>query len=518
MADVELFGLDPVAHHRTSLLLHAASAVALFLWLAGITRAAWKSLFVAGVFALHPLHVESVAWAAERKDVLSTLLGLSSLRAWIGWRLSGRRGSYAAALALFALALLAKPMLVSLPVIFLLLELVPWGATRLRGRARALALLPFGLLAVASCAVTFAAQRRGGAVAGIDALPPLTRIGNAFASCATYLERALLPTRLAIFYPYPDGGVPAGRLALSVALVGGITAFALLRARSRPWIAFGWLWFLATLLPVIGLVQVGRQAMADRYTYLPLIGVSIAVGMEAPRLFGRKAALALGVLAAVGWIAMTRYQVSLWKDDVTLFAHAVRVTDRNSLAHYRLGFALGALGRRDEALAEYRAALAIRPDYADPYNNIGQIEQDFGRPADALASYDRALALDPALAPAHANRANALDDLGRFDEAERSYRAAIRLDPDIPEAHNDFGVALAKHDRLEEAVAELRTAIRLRPRYGNAYLNLARALSQLGRSDEAIETLREGVRLEPDRADARATLEAMERQRPSPPR
>lgn len=516
--DFSLYGLDPVGHHVTNVLLHAASALVLFLVLRRWTGRQGASAFVAAAFALHPLHVESVAWAAERKDVLSTLLGFLSLRAWIEWKLERRLAWYAASLALFVLALTAKPMLVSLPVVLVLLDVFPLGRSRTPGRFRDLALekLPFFALAAASCLLTFEAQKRGGAVAGMEALSMASRLGNSMHSFAAYLGKALLPIDLAIFYPFPPEGIAGWRIALSVAVVVGLSILAGRGARSRPWLPFGWLWYLATLLPVIGIVQVGQQAMADRYTYLPLVGISIAVAFEASRLLPRRAALALALGSAAVWLAMTRHQVSLWKDDLTLFQHAVTATDRNYMAHYRLGFALGEAGRDDEALQEYRAALAIRPNFPDPYNNIGQLEQKLGRPADALANYDRALALDPALAPAHGNRANALDDLGRPEEAERAYREAIRLDPRLPELHNDFGVALAKQGRLEEAVMEMREAIRLRPGYGDAYLNLARALHQLGRGEEAIESLKEGVRLLPDRADAKSTLDELIRLRDAP--
>lgn len=525
--DFALYGFDPVGHHLTNVLLHAASAVVLFFALRRWTGREGASAFVAAAFALHPLHVESVAWAAERKDVLSTFLGLLSLRAWIEWKLAGRRSLYAAALALFVIGLTAKPMLVSFPVLLVLLDLFPLGPRGSRterprsgggNRVRDLVLekLPFFLLAASSCCLTFAAQKRGGAVAGTDALPMAIRFGNAITSYAAYLGKALVPTDLSIFYPFPDDGIAAWKIALSLVIVGGVSVLALLCARSRPWLGLGWFWYLATLLPVIGIVQVGQQAMADRYTYVPLVGISIVAAFEVTRLLPRGPSLVLGLACAAVWLGVTRHQVSLWKDDQTLFAHAVLATERNYMARYRLGFALAELDQYDEALAEYRAALAIRPSFADPHNNIGMIEAKLGRPAEALASYDRALALDPKLAPAHGNRANALDDLGRFEEAERAYRESIRLDPELPEVHNDYGVALAQQGRLDEAVREMREAIRLRPGYGDAYLNLARALHQLGRREEAIESLREGVRLNPNRADAKATLDELTRLQAAP--
>jgi tetratricopeptide (TPR) repeat protein len=515
MADVSLWGLDPVPHHVTNVLLHAASAVVLFLLLRLLTRREWPSAFVAAVFALHPLHVESVAWAAERKDVLCTLLGLLALRAWVGWRLSGRRALYWLAFGLYALGLSAKPMLVSLPLMLALLELPRLlgdrspGCRFVRvqpaGFARALA--PFCALAAASAWVTVLAQRAGGAVTDVVSLSVIARLENAVTSCATYLFQAALPRGLAPFYPYPIGGIPGWKVLASCAAVGGLTVMALRRPRTHPWFTFGWLWYLVTLLPVIGIVQVGRQALADRYTYIPLVGVSVALAMELPARIGRKPALALAAGLIVVWIGLTRRQVALWQDDITLFGHALAVTERNYVAHDLRARALEELGRSEEALADYRAAISYVPEFAPRYNNAGLLLEALGRPDEALATYDMALARDPALAEAHGNRGNALDTLGRFEEAERAFLESLRLDPTAASFHNSYGVTLAKQGRLDEAIEAMRRAISRDPSLAAAYLNLARALHEAGRSSEAIEALHEGLRLDPGHAEARAALE-----------
>jgi Tfp pilus assembly protein PilF len=524
MADVALWGLDPVPHHLTNVALHAASAVMLFLLLRVLTRRDGASAFVAAVFAVHPLHVESVAWAAERKDVLSALLGLVSLWAWVRWRLGGRRAYYGLSLAAFAAGLTAKPMLVSVPVLLVLLELLPvlpghvrrGGAPRERLAWLASRLLPHGVLALASAWVTVYAQSAGGAVTGVATLPVGARLANAVTSCATYLGLAVAPRDLAIVYPYPIGGVPAGKLVVSLVVVGAVSAWAWWRRRTQSWVAFGWLWYLVTLLPVVGIVQIGQQAMADRYTYLPLIGVSIAAGMELSDRLDRRRVLLLVLALMLVWIGLTRRQVALWKDDLTLFGHAVRVTERNYIARDRLGNALADAGRHEQAVAEYEAAIAIRPGFADPYNNLGLSLEALGRPEEAVARYDQAIARDPELAAAHANRGNALDTLGRLDEAEQAFLAALGLEPDAPRVHNSLGVTLAREGRLDEAVAAFREAIRLDPDYGGAWLNFGRALQQAGRMEEAIEAVERGARLSPGRQDARAALESL-RQRDATP-
>ena len=425
MLDCELFGLDPAAHHRTGLLLHAASAVVLFLWLASITRAPWKSLFVAGVFALHPLHVESVAWAAERKDVLSTLLALLALWAWTSWVRRGGRWRYGLSLGLYAFGLLAKPMLVSLPLVLLLLDRWPLErAAKLREK------VPFFVFAALSAAITLIAQRAGGSMERLPDIPLALRAGNAFVSYAAYLVQAVWPTGLGVFYPYPLEGIPVWKIATAGAFVWIATVLAW-RARQR-WIAFGWLWYLVTLLPVIGLVQVGRQAMADRYTYLPLVGPSIlaAFGLAALTAAWKHGAalrIAAGCAALAGCVALTRAQVRTWKDDVSLFGHACAVTGPNFLAQYAYAGALHRAGRDEESIAAYRRGLEIHPDFTDQRNLFGGL----------------------------------LESRGDLDGAIEQYRASVAIDPSLPEAHALLGAALARRGAHEESERELREAARL---------------------------------------------------------
>lgn len=435
MGDCELFGLDPAAHHRTSLLLHAASAVILFLWLAGITRAAWKSLFVAGVFALHPLHVESVAWAAERKDVLSTLLGLLSLAAWTSWTQHSGRARYALSLALFALALLAKPMLVSLPLVLLLLDLWPLGRATMRELPKMLReKVPFFALAALSAMITFVAQKSGGSMERLPEIPLALRAANALVSYASYLLQGLWPTRLGVFYPYPLDGLPFWKVGAAGAFVWIATVLALRAGFRRPWIAFGWLWYVVTLLPVIGIVQVGRQAMADRYTYLPLVGPTILVAFGVAALTAKwKHGAVLRSIAAcaalAGCVVLTRAQVRTWKDDVALFGRACTVTGPNFLAQFALAGALRRAGRIEESIAAYRKGLTIHADFTDQRNEFGQLLESQGDLDGAIDQYRASVSIDPSLADAHALLGGALAKKGLLDEAAEELALAAKIDP-----------------------------------------------------------------------------------------
>ncbi|MFN0008583.1 MAG: tetratricopeptide repeat protein, partial [Planctomycetota bacterium] len=435
MADCELFGLDAAAHHRTSVLLHAASAVILFFWLAGITRATWKGLFVAGVFALHPLHVESVAWAAERKDVLSTLLGLLSLAAWTSWTTRGGHARYALSLALFALGLLAKPMLVSLPLLLVLLDLWPLERATIRELPQRLReKIPFFLLAALSAVITFVAQKSGGAMERLPDIPLALRAANALVSYASYLLQALWPTRLGVFYPYPLDGIPFWKVGAAGAFVWIATVLAVRAGIRRPWIAVGWLWYVVTLLPVIGLVQVGRQAMADRYTYLPLVGPSILAALGAAELTARwKLGGALRTIAGgavlAGCVLLTRAQVHTWKDDVSLFGRACAVTGPNFLAQYALAGALHRAGRIEESIAAYRVGLAIHADFTDQRNAFGELLESQGDLDGAIEQYRASVRIDPTLADAHALLAGALAKQGLLDEAAQELALAAEIDP-----------------------------------------------------------------------------------------
>lgn len=362
MLDVEIFGLPPAGHHLTSLLLHLASVLLLFEALRRMTGSAFRSALVAALFAVHPTRVESVAWVAERKDVLSGVFWMLALLAYAAWVRRPSVGRYLLVALAMALGLASKPMLVTLPCVLLLLDLWPLGRRRLGSLV--FEKLPLFALSATSSVMTLRYQATS--LAPLEALPWDLRLSNAVVSYAAYLGKAFLPRDLAVFYPFPME-IPAWKVAASAVLLALLTGLAAWKARRSPWLLVGWLWFLGTLVPVIGLVQVGRQAMADRYTYLPFIGLFLAVVWGVAELAERRrdvlrAVLTVSsVLAVLALAVMTRAQTRRWTDSVTLFQHALAVTEDNYLAHLGLAKALASQGDREGAAAQYRAALAIRP-------------------------------------------------------------------------------------------------------------------------------------------------------------
>jgi len=490
MLDQELYGLDARGHHATSLALHLAATLLLFALLDRATRATLRSAFVAALFAVHPLHVESVAWVAERKDVLSTLLLLPTLAAYAAYARRPGPWRYLAVAGLFALGLLAKPMLVTLPILLLLLDFWPlerWSARTAWPLLREK--VPLALLALASSVVTVAAQRAGGAVGSMERFPVDVRIGNAILSYVAYLGLAVWPSDLAVFYPHPRA-VSLLAVAASAALLTGVSAW-VFRARKRhPYLLVSWLWYLVALVPVIGLVQVGEQAMADRYTYVPLIGIFVMAAWGIPDAMqaARGRSRGLSVVAAVVVLALvplTRAQVARWRDSRTLFEHALAVTEGNWVAHNNLGLVLEETGHPEEAIAQLEAALALRPGHPTVHNNLGNALADLDRHDEAVRHFERAIARQPGYAKAHFNLASSLTRLERTAEALKNYREAARLEPDDPRMRNNLGIALARDGQVEAAIEQFEAAIRLQPGNGRAHANLAGALVMLGRRAEA---------------------------------
>ena len=546
MLDSQLFGLRAGPHHLTSVCWHALSSVLLFAFLVRATHARWPSAWVAVVFALHPLHVESVAWVAERKDVLCAFFWFLALWAHVRYAERPNRGRYALVLLCFCLGLMSKPMIVTLP--FLLLVLDAWPLRRF-SRAAVIEKIPFFAIAAVSAAATFLVQHSSGAVKEIARLPLGLRIENVLVSCALYCLKTIWPSGLAVFYPYPASFawwmVAAAGLAIAI-----VTALALRSFRNAPYLAAGWLWFLVTLAPVIGLVQVGAQARADRYMYVPMVGLSIMLAWGAADLARRWPAatrpIAVAAIAAcLAAAAVSAAQIQHWRNSETLFQHALDVTTDNYLAEHNLGsylLATGRLseaephleaalrirpesaparsdlasalaqtpGRLHEAIIQYRAALRLLPDSAILHNNLASALAKFPeRLPDAIAEYRCALRIDPDYAEAHHNLGLALAQIpGRLPEAIAEYRAALRIQPDYAEAHYNLGVALSKTPgRLPEAAAEFEAALRLKPDYAEAHNNFGVALSQLpGRSSEAIAHFEAALRIQPDYADAHYNL------------
>jgi len=484
MLDCGLWGLNPRGHHLTSLLLHAATAVLLFVLLDGTTRETWKSAAVAALFALHPLHVESVAWVAERKDVLSGLFWALTLLAYARHAAVPGAARYALVLVLFVLGLSAKPTLVTLPIVLLLLD--HWPLRRTEPLRRLVAeKVPLLALAAASSVLTLLVQRAGGAFGSMEQYPLAARAGNALVAYVTYLAKTLWPGRLAVFYPHPGTGLRAFMVLGAAAILVAATLLALRARRARPYLTVGWVWYLVTLVPVIGLVQVGEQSMADRYTYLPLVGIFLmltwgatdALNLLAPRASLLRAAWPKVVLGALGALAILTFeQTRIWRNSVTLFEHALAVTEDNHVAHLNLGLAFEEKGDLPRAEEQYRRVLDLRGDHPTAHHNLGDILARRGRTLEAIQHYRAALAADADYADAHDSLGVALATEGRADEAATHFAAAIRLDPDQASFRYNWGTALASAKRWPEAIAQFREAIRLRPAYAEAHHNLAAAL------------------------------------------
>ncbi len=460
MLDCQMYGLNAGGHHLTNVDLHAAVAILLLLVLWRMTRKLWPSVFVAVVFAIHPLRVESVAWVSERKDILSGLWFMLTLAAYVSYaRRPFSLARYSAVVVLFAAGLMTKPMLVTLPFVLLLLDYWPLGRlsrkdgvrTNIRDgntetvsaagptanrtsllRRPLVEKIPLMALAAASCMATLIAQRE--AVVSLDSIPFVARIGNAIVACVAYMGELFWPAGLAVFYPHPGSDLPIWKVVVAVLILTGITMAAVVWRRRCPYVLVGWLWYLGMLVPVIGLVQVGRQSMADRYTYLPQIGLCIAIAWGVTELiaaspYRRSVCAVLSVLVVVGLMGCAWHDAAYWRDGESLWRRALECTSSNAVAHYGLGVALQRSGQADEAMAEYRKALEIKPGYAEAANNLALLLQQCGRYQDAKAYYQQALAAEPNYADVHVNFGGLLTHLGEIDEAIVQYKQGIAANP-----------------------------------------------------------------------------------------
>jgi tetratricopeptide (TPR) repeat protein len=515
MLDASLFGARPAGHHATSVFLHAVNAVLVFRVFGQMTGAWWTSAALAALFAWHPLRVESVAWVAERKDVLSGMFWWLALWGYVEYaqRRSGVKDHGRAwifyLLSLFALGvgLMTKPMLVTLPCVLLLLDYWPLerfgrgaSATNHRSILPRLVLekVPFFALAIGSSVVTYLVQKGGGSVS--MALSLEARLANAVVAVARYLGKFFWPADLAVLYPHPARWA-LGIVAVSAIVVIGLSALAWQQRRRRPWIPVGWLWFLGTLVPVIGLVQVGLQSMADRYTYVPIIGVQVAVlwivreGMPSPA--SRRTGIVAGSIALAASSVLTWRQLGVWKNSFTLFDQAIAVTERNYLAHDNRGLFLVRAGKVEEGMADYRRALAINPVYLNAHNNLGYALAGQGRFAEAIPEYRAALRENPEHLEVRNNLANALSDVGQLAEAMEHYEFVLARHPDHVNALNGSAVVLAMQQRVPEAKARLERSLRLDPDNPSAHNNIANVCSMLGELDEAIRHYGRAAELNP---------------------
>jgi len=518
MIDVDLFGLDAGAHHLTNVAIHTLNSLLLLLLLVVLTGARWRSLLVAALFAVHPMHVESVAWIAERKDLLSALFWMATLSAYAAYARAPGAARYAAVVGLFAAGLMSKPMVVTLPCVLLLLDVWPLGriAPVLDVRAwRPLIVekLPLFAMTAATSAVTFLVQQQSGAVKTLENLPPGRRLETALLGYQTYISRLVWPRDLAVLYPFPES-IPFWQTAFAAAGLGLVTWLAWRARRGRPWLLVGWLWFVGVLVPVSGLVQVGSQPFADRFTYIPYIGLFVVIAWGGADLAARRPPLAravwpvtVGVLVA--FAAGARHQVAHWRDSITLWTRALDVTDRNYRAHSALGFALTEAGRTDEAAAQFNAALAIRPSYAEALSNLGMLRAQEGDLAAASAHLSAALAVDGDFVEALGNLGTVRARQGRLDEAIALFERARALAPDSGDVRNGFGYALALQGRLDEARAQAAEAIRLSPGFADAHSNMGLILGDLGDLDGAIAAFRQALALDANHARSRYGLGAV---------
>ena len=503
MADWQLYGSNAGGHHLTNVLLHAANAILLFLALRKMTGAMWRCAFVAAVFAIHPLRVESVAWVTERKDVLSGLFFMLTLWAYAGYARnrvakdqnqkseSGRAlsflgsPSYWLALFFFALGLMSKSMLVTLPFVLLLLDYwplnrfspsVPGAPPRPRLNGWSGLLLektPFLLLSAASCVVTVLTQKH--AMLALQDVTFPWRVGNALAAYMDYLGQMLYPVGLAVLYPHPGNHLPILRIGLSVAVLLLLSAGIMAGARKHPYMLAGWFWYLGMLVPVIGLLQVGEQARADRYTYLPQIGLYILVAWGALEICGswRHCLAVMGAAAALvlaGLLAVAHVQTGYWKDSVSLWTHTLARTSANPSAHSGLGMALADQGKVTEAIHQYEEAIQLQPDFPVAHYNLGIALAGQGKLDEAIQHYQRAAQIQPDYAEALNNLGNVLGEEGRLPEAVQQFERALQVKSDFAEAHYDLGVALARQGKLDEAIPHFQQALAFATAQNNAAL------------------------------------------------
>jgi protein O-mannosyl-transferase len=557
MALYPILGLNPWGYHLINVVLHGLNAALVFALLQQMTGARWRSVWVAALFAVHPLRVEAVAWVVEGKEVLCVFFGLLALMAYARYaqaqslkseagtedaesamqksgtpdtqhasrftfhvsRLRSHAGTfYFLSLFLYALGLMSKPTVVTWPFVMLLLDYWPLGRlepSTLNSQLSTLLRLarekiPFFVLAALESVITLMAQQREGGLVTNESLPLAARVGNALISYCRYLGKLFWPTDMAVMYPHP-GYWPLGKVVLAGGVLLGLSVLVWVQRRRFPYLLVGWLWYCGTLAPMSQVLQTGSQAMADRWTYIPSLGVLIMVVWGVCELTRGWQHRALGWSLAGGAVlvfclAVTRQQIGHWQNSETLWRHTLDVTENNYFAHYNLGVTLDAKGQSDEALRQFEETMRLRPYEADVRNSFGAALGKKGQSEEAIRQYQEAIRLKPDHALAHNNLGAALDQKGQSDEAIRQLQEAIRLKPDYAEAHNNLGAALDKKGQRDEAIRQYQAAVRLKPDYADAHNNLGAALDDQGQSDEAIRHYQVALRLKPDHAEAHNNL------------
>ena len=567
--DCDLYGLNPAGHHWTQVEFHIVNTVLLFFILFKMTGALFKSAFVAALFALHPLHVESVAWVSERKDLLSTFFGLMMILAYHRYVKASGSKNYLLIVIFFSLGLMAKPMLVTFPFVLFLLDFWPLERFQykknenddlpkpestiyygLKGLMRLiLEKIPLFIPVVISSILTFLAQKSEGAVKTLGALSLKTRIANALVSYVSYVSKAIWPSKLAVFYPHPGNALSGWTIVGAALLISAAILLSIRSFKKYPYIAVGLFWYLGTLVPVIGLVQVGDQAMADRYTYIPLIGLFIIVAWGVSDLFKKwqhkKIFLGVSIMIILSSLAWkTFHQLGYWKNGIVLFENAVSVTENNYLAHNNLGTAYGPVdlnkaiyhykaalkiktddvvahynlgnvlakkGETDEAISHYLEALRIKPDYAEANNNLGTALYNKKDYEGAALHFSKALKINPKNTGARNNLANILFTQGKFDEAVLQYQEAIRIDPKDSKVHYNLGNVLLRQGKTKKAYTHFAEAIKFNPNYVQAYNKIGLILFKQGQFDEAKVFFSEAIKIDPNYSEARKNLEMVTR-------
>jgi tetratricopeptide (TPR) repeat protein len=515
MLDCQLFGINAGGHHLVNFLLHAATAVLLFLVLRDMSGTLWRSAFVAALFAIHPLRAESVAWVSERKDVLSGVFFMLTLWVYAQYVRRPSRGRYVGMTLLYGLGLLSKNTLVTLPFVLLLLDYWPLQRFKVPGfgfRVQSLVLekIPLFLLSAGSCVTTAMVL---GKMSPSNYFPLWLRVENAPVAYVTYLWQMICPAGLVIPYPYPANTVSLWQAALALVLLVAISAGVFVCRNQRPFLLMGWLWYLGVMVPMIGIVQISYYAHADRYTYLPEIGLAIA-GTWAVAEWGagwkfRRAVLG-GLMAVIiaALMVCAAIQTSFWKSSDLLWSHTLAVNANNSVAHNNLAVALLQKGDVDGAIAHLHQALVIQPDYVGARNNLGKVLFQQGRLDEAVIQFQKALAIEPDYAEVHYNLGSAFYQKGFMDEAITQYQEALALQPDYAPVHNSLGNALFQKGRVEEAIIQFQKALADNPGFADAHNNLGAALLQKGRVDEAIAQCQKALALQPGHAGARNNLGA----------
>jgi len=546
MLDVQLFSPNPSGHHLTSLLIHLANVLLLFWVLHMMTGTLWRSALVAALFAVHPINVESVAWIAERKNLLSTFFWLLTMWAYIRYARKPAWNTYLVVFGSFALALMSKPMAVTLPFALVLLDYWPLDRfktnasaspgnqaemTKKRGkqietvpvcpqrsiRQLALEKAPLMLLAAFGCVITLKAQQAGGAIGTTEAFPLLVRLENAVLSYAQYLIDFVWPFRLAVFYPHPRAPLPAWQVILSALVLLAISAVVVWRARRSGYLALGWFWYLGTLIPVIGLVQVGLQARADRYAYVPFVGIFVIIAWYAGDWAKARMALVkpFAIFAACILIVLTietRVQSGYWQNSIALFQRALAVTGNNYVAHNNLGELIARQDNLDEAEAQFAAALAINPSFAQARHNMGMMLVQRGKLDEAVSEFSKAVEINPMFTDAYNKLGAALANQGKLDEAITNVSKAIEINPAYASAHANLGSAYEQQGKTSEAIASYSRALQYSADptlSAQTHFRLGRLAAKTGKRNEAIQHYREAVRLKPDYSQAQQALNSM---------